>query len=202
MIYKRWTKEETNYLIFNYSRKSIIAIGANLNRTKDSVFKKAKRLGLTTEMKHWIENEINFLVDKWGKKPADDIAKELNRSILSIKKKAIELKLGPERIANGEFLTTGDIGYLLNKNPGLIYRWIKDGIIKGKCFGKKKTLQTKPDHLIIFLKDYPEKWCANKARIDLIKPYFYYKNRADLPDWFTNKVRKDVYYKNSPTGIL
>lgn len=196
MAYKRWTKEDIDYLISNYSIKNIIGIANDLNRTKDSVCKKAKRLGLTRELKRWTENEIDFLIDKWGRRPADDIGKELGRSIKSIRKKAIELKLGPERIANGEFLTTGDIGYLLNKNPSLIYRWIKDGIIKGRSFGKNKVFQIKPENLINFLKDYPEKWCAEKARIDLIKPYFCYVRKTNLPEWFTNKVSSDISIYN------
>ncbi|QXM06561.1 helix-turn-helix domain-containing protein [Crassaminicella indica] len=193
MTYKKWTEDETNYLICNYAKKSINKIADDLNRSKDSIFKKAKRLGLTKQIKHWKECEVDYLIDRWGKSPAYDIANELNRSIHSVKKKAIELKLGPERIANGEFLTTGDIAYLLNKNPSLIYRWIRDGFIKGRRFGKKKTFQIKPQHLINFLKDYPDKWSAYKARVDLIKPYFCYTNRANIPEWFECKVQEDIH---------
>ncbi|QZY54218.1 hypothetical protein [Crassaminicella profunda] len=192
MPYKRWVKDEIDYLISKYNEKSIIAIADDLNRTKDSVFKKAKRLGLTTELKYWTEKELHFLIEKWGKKSVGFIAKELDRSVTSIRKKANELKLGPERIANGEFLTTGDIGYLLNKNPSLVYRWTRDGMIKGRRLGKKKVFQIRPNHFINFLKDHPNKWCANKARVNLIKPYFYYSNRSNVPEWFINKVENDV----------
>ncbi|WP_053956776.1 hypothetical protein [Inediibacterium massiliense] len=193
MAYKKWMQEEIEYLVCNYSKKSIMNIANDLDRTKDSVFKKAKRIGLTTELRYWSEEEVEFLLDKWGKKTAEFIANELDRSLVSIRKKAIELKLGPEIIANGEFLTTGDIGYLLNKNPSLIYRWIREGFMKGRRFGKKKVFQIKPDHFITFLKSHPEKWDGEKARIHLIKPYFYCSSCSDVPDWFVNKIENDVY---------
>lgn len=191
MSRRRWTKEEVDYLVENYSKKSINSISKDLGRTKDSVFKKAKRLGLTKTVRNWTEEEIDILMLNWGKKSIENIAKMLNRSTISVKKKAIELKLGSQHIANGEYLSTGNMGFLLNKNPTIIYKWLKQGIIKGRTFGKKSVYQVTPEDFIDFLKNNPSKWCGYAARVDLIKPYFYTSKQSDIPKWFIEKVNND-----------
>ncbi len=191
MNYKKWKKEEIDYLIEHFGSRDIETISKELNRTKDSVYKKAMRLKLTGTVKRWTEAEIEFLIKSWGKYGRDTIAQKLERSSISIKKKAGELKLGPQRISNGDYLTSGDIGYLLNKDPNLIYRWLKSGYIKGRRFGDKKIFQIKPKDFLVFLKKYPDKWNGHKARIDLIKPYFYTYNQSKLPSWFIEKVKVD-----------
>ncbi len=192
MGYQRWSKIEIQYLVDNFEFKDIEIISEELNRTKDSVYKKAMRLGLTKTVKRWTEEEIEFLIKCWGKYSREKIAQKLNRSSVSIKKKAVELKLGPQRISNGDYLTSGDIGYLLNKDPNLIYRWLKSGYIKGRRFGDKKIFQIKPKDFLMFLKNYPNKWDGYKARIDFIKPYFYTSNQCELPPWFTEKIEIDA----------
>lgn len=192
MGYRRWAKEEIQYLIDEFESKEIEMIAQELSRSKDSVYKKAMRLKLTKIVKRWTEEEIEFLIKCWGKYSRDKIAQKLNRSPISIKKKAVELKLGPQRISNGDYLTSGDIGYLLNKDPNLIYRWLKSGYIKGRRFGDKKIYQIKPNDFLTFLKTYPKKWNGYKARIDFIKPYFYTSNQCELPIWFTQKIELDT----------
>ncbi|WP_432662019.1 hypothetical protein R9X47_15760 [Wukongibacter baidiensis] len=192
MSYQRWSKMEIQYLVDNFEFKDIDIISEELNRTKDSVYKKAMRLGLTKTVKRWTEDEIEFLIKCWGKYSREKIAQKLNRSSISIKKKAVELKLGPQRISNGDYLTSGDIGYLLNKDPNLIYRWLKSGYIKGRRFGDKKIFQIKPKDFLMFLKNYPNKWDGYKARTDFIKPYFYTSNQCELPSWFIEKVEIDA----------
>ncbi|SNS29800.1 hypothetical protein SAMN05446037_100798 [Anaerovirgula multivorans] len=189
MSYKKWTDYEIQYLKRNYGIEGIKEIAYKLHRTSDSIFKKAKRLGLTTAIKKWNEKEINYLTEKWGTSSMELIAKTLSRSPVSIRKKAIELQLGPSRIGNGEFLTTGDIGFLLNKDPNLIYRWARAGYIKGRRFGEKKIFQITPKDFVLFLKQYPQKWDAIQARTDLIKGYIHASFR--LPEWFENKINYD-----------
>lgn len=189
MLYKRWTEDEIKYLKKYYGIKSIEKIQDKLQRSRDSISKKAKRLNLTITMKRWTEEEINYLIEKWGHETIERISKELNRSKNAIKKKVNELQLGPSRIANGEFLTTGDIGYLLNKDPNLIYRWIKEGHIKGRRFGRKRIFQVKAEDFILFLKKHPQRWDASKAKIDFIKGYLHVEFK--LPNWFTEKVEND-----------
>ncbi len=189
MDYRRWREEEIEYLIENYNVKSIEEIGNFLKRTPNSIYKKAKRLKLTKTMNKWSLSETNYLIEKWGVQTPDKIAKQLNRSEVSIKKKAIELNLGPSRIGNGNYLTTGDIGYLLNKNPNLIYRWVRDGHIRARKFGEKNIFQVDPEDFILFLKENPERWDSNKARVDLIKCYIH--KSYELPIWFKEKVDND-----------
>ncbi|WP_432405867.1 hypothetical protein [Wukongibacter sp. M2B1] len=191
MGYQRWDKIEIQYLIDNFEFKDIEIIAKELNRTKNSVYKKAMRIGLTKRVRRWTEEELEFLIKCWGKYSREKIAQKLNRSSISIKKKAVELKLGPQRISNGDYLTSGDIGYLLNKDPNLIYRWLKSGYIKGRRFGDKKIFQIKPKDFLMFLKNYPNKWDGYKARIDFIKPYFYTSNKCELPSWFAKKIELD-----------
>ncbi|QIB27099.1 helix-turn-helix domain-containing protein [Caloranaerobacter azorensis] len=200
MTKKRWTKEEVDYLVENYSKKSINSISKDLGRTKDSVFKKAKRLGLTKTVRNWTEEEIDILTLNWGKRSVEKIARMLNRSTISVKKKAMELKLGSQYIANGEYLSTGNIGFLLNKNPTTVYKWLKEGIIKGRTFGKKSVYRVTPEDFIDFLKNNPNKWCGYSARIDLIKPYFYTSKQSSLPEWFIKKVNSD--FKKSYGDIV
>lgn len=197
MGYRRWKQEEIQYLIDNFQINNIDKIAMGLDRTKDSVYKKAMRLKLTKIVKRWTEDEVEILVNCWGKYSREKIAERLNRSSISIKKKAVELKLGPQRISNGEYLTSGDIGYLLNKDPNLIYRWLKSGYIKGRRFGRKRVYQIKPKNFLSFLRKYPQKWDGYKARIDLIKPYFYTSNQCELPSWFIEKIGLDLKNKEN-----
>lgn len=197
---RRWTKEEIDYLKQNYNKKSIDDMCSDLGRTKYSILKKAKRLDLTKEINNWTKDELEFLISNWGKYNIKKIAKLLGRSIPSIKKKAFKLKLGPQCIGNGEYLTTGNIGFLLGKNPALIYKWINQDIIKGKPFGKKPIYQVLPEDFIVFLKDYPDKWCACEAKLNFIKPYFYTSTKPDVPNWFKEKVKED-YEKKQKDSI-
>ncbi|WP_312908702.1 hypothetical protein [Tissierella praeacuta] len=199
MIYRKWNDDEIQYLKDNYGTKNIEEIEKKLKRSRNSIFKKAKRLNLTNTMKKWKEEDINYLIEKWGHEPMEKISKQLNRSNNAIKKKAIQLQLGPSRIANGEFLTTGDIGYLLNKDPSLIYGWIKDGYIKSRKFGEKKIFQVKAEDFILFLKEHPQKWDASRARLDFIKGYLHIEFK--LPDWFIRKVEYDKE-KNMKKNII
>ncbi|WP_353095925.1 hypothetical protein [Tissierella praeacuta] len=209
MIYKKWSCDEIKYLKDNYGIKDIGEIQNELQRSRDSIFKKAKRLNLTSTVKKWEEKEVNYLIEKWGHVSIEKISEQLNRSNTAVKKKAIQLQLGPARIANGEFLTTGDIGYLLNKDPSLIYVWIKEGCIKGRRFGEKRIFQVKTEDFILFLKEHPHKWDASKARIDFIKGYLHVEFK--LPNWFMEKIENDrkrnmeqniVEYENSCRKIV
>ncbi len=191
MTYRRWTKEEVKYLRQNFKIKDMNIITKQLNRTELSVYKKAVRLGLTEILKRWEEGEVEYLINNWGKKPMALIAKYLDRSKISVKKKALEYNLGPQYIANGEYLTSGDIGYILNKSPNIVYKWINKGLIEGKRFGQKGIYQVKPKDFLLFLKNYPEKWNGCKVRVEYIKPYFMTSNCSKQPQWFTQKVEKD-----------
>lgn len=195
---RRWEKEEIEFLKENYFSKDINYLCKHLNRTKDSIYKKAKRLRITENRENWSEKDIEILTTYWGKKSLSNIAVMLGRTNISIKKKAIELGLGPQCIANGEYLTTGDIAYLLNKNPGVIYAWIKKKIIVGKPFGRKPIYRVQPKEFIKFLKNNPNRWCGYKARIELIKPYLITNRYGDIPEWFESKVNNDrnLYLNN------
>ena len=62
IVYRRWAKEEAQYLVDNFAIKDIDAIAIKLDRSKDSVYKKAMRLKLTKIVKRWTEEEIEILI--------------------------------------------------------------------------------------------------------------------------------------------
>lgn len=201
MAYKIWNNCEEQYIIDNYEIMTIEEIASFLKRSKDSVFKKAKRLGLTEEIKNWTYEEEQFLVEKWGKISKYHIAKKINKSVLAVRKKAMFFDLGPERIANGEYLTTGDVEYILGIDAATIYRWIQEDFIKSKLIGKKKINQIKPKNLLKFLEENQSKWDSKKAKLNFIKAYFGCENRVyrngeleivpTVPKWFLLKIESD-----------
>jgi hypothetical protein len=62
-VKRRWTKEETLYLIENYNRLSIRDIQLYLKRTVSSIQRKLLRLKLCPQNSNWLENKINLASD-------------------------------------------------------------------------------------------------------------------------------------------
>jgi hypothetical protein len=57
---KKWSKEETEYLIQNYMNISYIEIAKSLNRTYASIQLKLKRLGLSNRRKQFFYKKYNY----------------------------------------------------------------------------------------------------------------------------------------------
>jgi hypothetical protein len=98
-MYKKWTNEEINYLIENFSDKTNLELAENLNRSVKSIIAKVGKLGLyeikkrTFKVKNWEKDEIEYLIENFSDKTNLELSEMLNRSIKSICKKAFTLDL-------------------------------------------------------------------------------------------------------------
>lgn len=95
---QEWKQTEISYLKKWYNVKTISEIAEVLNRTHNSIQRKAQRLNLTDSSKKiqgtlWIKEEIEYLEKNYEKRGVDYIAKKLNRSHNSIKRKAQNMGL-------------------------------------------------------------------------------------------------------------
>lgn len=93
----KWSEEEIEYLIKNYSIIPLDIIHKKLNyRTIDSIILKANSLNLISYNKlhnSWTENQIDYIKDNWILEPDIIMAKALNRTARSVKWKREELGL-------------------------------------------------------------------------------------------------------------
>ena len=93
----KWSKEELNYLINNYSKSDWNEITHVLsNHTKENIISKASELKIKREQKCWTQDDIDILKKCYDNKVGiDDIRKELDYkfSVSSIYTKASKLNL-------------------------------------------------------------------------------------------------------------
>ena len=95
---RKWTKDEEEYLRKWYGKKTTEEIKNHLNRTVNSVRRKADSLGITDVSNkirgtEWKELELKYLKKWYGKKSISEIAKKLNRTKCSVQGKATRLGL-------------------------------------------------------------------------------------------------------------
>lgn len=84
-----WSEDEIKFIKDNYVLRGGKFVSEKLNRTIESVKKKAKRLKLINSLKkHWSEFEINFLKENYNKNGCKFVCETLDRSKNSIKSKA------------------------------------------------------------------------------------------------------------------
>ena len=95
---KHWSIEDVDYLKNNWHNNSIEALMLKLNRTKDSVFRKAIRIGLNTRKKEedllrirWDKKSDNYIIKNYKKQTSAQIGKILNRSATVVRKRAAYL---------------------------------------------------------------------------------------------------------------
>lgn len=83
-----WDKEEEDYLRFAFNTQSYGQIAKKLGRSRDSVEKKAYRMGLSkgpaSPRRKWDEAEINYLRKAFNSRSENEIAKTLKRSRRSV----------------------------------------------------------------------------------------------------------------------
>ncbi len=95
-----WKKEEEKYLIENWKIKSLSQIMEFLHKTKDSVIRKAGRMGLNickdpNEIikKKWTIDENQYMISNYNLLSLENLMNDLNRSRYSILKRAQYLNL-------------------------------------------------------------------------------------------------------------
>jgi len=96
-----WTKEEEEYLLKNWNKKTVEEIMKYLNRQRNSVERKAYRLGLDTRKKKenlqkrpWEDYENEIIIANYDTKTSEQISKMLkDRSANAVRKQAKKLGL-------------------------------------------------------------------------------------------------------------
>lgn len=100
---KRWTQSEEQYLKEVWGTVSLFEIMERLDRTEDSVIRKAKRLDLDIGKseedmmkKRWSPEEDNFIAENYKKTDVEAISQQLGRTVSAIRKRASALGLSEE----------------------------------------------------------------------------------------------------------
>lgn len=92
---KRWSKEDTQYLIDNYidgNKDQLKVLVSKLGRTAHSIRWRASKLGLTRDESYWSDKETEFLIKNLDYLTYQDIADQLGRTRPAVKNKIIGLK--------------------------------------------------------------------------------------------------------------
>ena len=90
---RRWSKEETDFLIDNYKTLSIQEIVDKLQRSEDSVRWQASYCGLTDDKpKAYTPIEVDYIRENMGKVPIYKMALHLGRSAKGVKNQITKLK--------------------------------------------------------------------------------------------------------------
>lgn len=96
---KKWTNEEKDYLVENYSEMNIEDIAEVLNRSKGSIKSKAHLLNLTkknlTDL--WTHEEEKYLKENINNYYNDELCKKLGKSQANLRQKVDEL-FSPEEM--------------------------------------------------------------------------------------------------------
>ncbi len=141
-----WTYKEEEYLIQNWGKKKTQEIAEDLGRTYQSIYNKARKLGLGTNKAHknrpWTKEEEEFLSEYWGLYSMEHIANILNRTATAIQVRAARLGLGPF-LESGDYVTLNQLIVELRGSNGRSYtvqQWIDKGLpvktkkVKGSSF--------------------------------------------------------------------
>lgn len=92
---KKWTQDEDDFLINNYSVLSLDEIIRNLSdRSENAIIIRASKLGIKSKAvieQTWTEEEIQFIKDNWVLTPDKVMAKKIGRTFRSVKAKREEL---------------------------------------------------------------------------------------------------------------
>ena len=85
MAAKRWTKQEDQFLRFNYVRYTNEILATQMERTSSAIKDRAARLGINKGYrKRWTKTEHNYLAKNRDILPPSVIAKKLGRSRAAI----------------------------------------------------------------------------------------------------------------------
>jgi len=106
---ERWDSDEVEYLRENYSDTPVKEIAEKLGRSRDSVYGKARSLGLRSKTmgrgETWEEEEVDFLKSNYGEMETEKIAEKLGKSPRAVYHMVDKLDLemdDPWRFRRGE----------------------------------------------------------------------------------------------------
>jgi DNA-binding CsgD family transcriptional regulator len=189
-----WTKQHEIYLKQYYGKKSNKEIANALERSCDSVQRKAQRLGLTTSKENdyrpWTKEEIDYMYKWYERRGTDFIAKKFNRTQYSVRRKAQNLGLNAYVCCE---LYVRTVANCFNSDPSVINRWIDK-------FGLP-YITVKRGQLVCKLIDAKVFWKWAKNNKDII-PWQKYELQTILPEpeWL-NEVIKNTKSKNTRKSI-
>jgi hypothetical protein len=93
-----WTEQQIQYLNENWRKVPLEKIMEDLNRTEDSVMRKARRIGLKVNKaeedilkKRWAKEEENFIIKNYGILTVEMISHQLGRTVYAIRKRAMAI---------------------------------------------------------------------------------------------------------------
>ena len=174
-----WTSEEIAYLSIKYKKVSTSEICKKLGRSENSVYRKARMLGLSNKVgkkKKWTREEDLFLINQVGKKSKASIAKELERTLSSVKRRVSHLGLR----FNPSALTVKELSSILHED-GISFGY--DDFNQWKEVGfKANELYSRQTFSIAKLKDFLKKrpealdvYSFSEDTLDLLE--------IDIDDW-------------------
>lgn len=112
---KNWSKEEVQYLINNYGKKSYREMMSVLHRTQNGIANKAYKLGISegkgnalSKARKWTKEESEYLINNSHKSNLE-LSEEMGRSVSTICQKQIELGIRKPKTKNW---TQKEISYL------------------------------------------------------------------------------------------
>ena len=177
MAGRRWTKEEENFLRENYKTSTDEYLVKILGRNKQSIQRKAMRLGVDKGI-HWTKEEEDYLAEKWDNMKKENIAKKLGRTVSAIETKAKRLKLG----SRNQWYSLLEIEKMTGISASYIRKLIvRDNLPCHKGKTNKKTYMFDDKQLKSFLKKYQDVWHYKNLTINI------FENQK----WYWDKVERD-----------
>ena len=98
MMYRKWTKEEDEFLKREYGKKQAEDVARELGRSKSSVCSRAAGMGLSGRRGIWSEDDVSFLKEKYLELGAKETARQLGRTVGAVHTKILEVGGGRETI--------------------------------------------------------------------------------------------------------
>lgn len=187
-----WSEEEIKKLEKMAQHSSMKAICKALGRSYQSVYDKARRLGIVVRLEQgrvWKEEEVKQIVEAWGEVQVETIARNLRRSPGAVKRKAREVGLPPLTEAWKDLLVT-QAGRALGISPRCIYdTWQKKGLpIKYRKLSRNlKWRYVELKDLLKFMKEHPNLYDAGKIEPNAL---------GHEPAWLQEKRLKDIASKD------
>ena len=170
---KRWTQEEKEFLINNYSKYSLQEMAEVLGRSICSVKCEATKHHVKSN-RFWTEEEVQFIEDHYGDLTIKQIAKRLGRDYTSVGNKINRMQIGAFHEIS-DFVTLAEFSRMIGVHPNTIRHWIKRGWIKG--VKKSRFYLFKLDKIYQFMQNNPERWKAINCDKDLFEYFPWYHEK-------------------------
>lgn len=154
---REWTESEEKFLEENYTQMTGVEISKILNRSKKSIYAKARKMGLS---QLWTTEEEEYLIKNYSEQSMTTLIRHFKRSEGSIRTKARRLGVLRDTYSDGLLLSTGDVGRALGLARNSILRATKKGFISSnRKLARKKRIRTfAVQNVLEFMCNYPEKW--------------------------------------------